>query len=185
MKQVLLVTDAPVSPLEQALTDLGYEVKTESYPIAPAVEQFDLVACHLSAIDKSLLNGLCDAAADVCPLVVVSCEDDPTTIRHAVTEGVSAYVTEPVNFERLRPILDVAFARFEQLQGIRQELKKSQDSLAERKIIDKAKGILMQQKQMDEPSAYRAMQKMAMDRNTKLSELAASIITAADLLTVE
>ena len=84
--------------------------------------------------------------------------------------------------ERLQPILDVAVARFEQDRALREELKSMQGRLAERKVIERAKGLVMKQKGVDEEEAYRVMRKLAMDRNRRLLEIAQQIIDVSDLL---
>jgi len=85
--------------------------------------------------------------------------------------------------DRVRPIVDMALARFEQWQAMRQELDKAQASLAERKIVERAKGIIMKQRQCSEEEAYRLLRKTAMDRNMRLPLVAESVIAMADLLT--
>lgn len=79
-------------------------------------------------------------------------------------------------------VLTVAISRFEQCQAVKRELDDTRSALADRKLIEKAKGILMKQKGMEEGAAYAAMRRMAMDRNLKLVELARSLIAAAELL---
>jgi response regulator NasT len=83
--------------------------------------------------------------------------------------------------ERLQPILEVAVARFEQERALRDELKDAQDRLVERKLVERAKGILMQQKGVSEDDAFRMMRKLAMDRNRRLVDVAAQIIDIADM----
>ena len=80
------------------------------------------------------------------------------------------------------PVLDVAVARFAQERALRDELKSAQDRLAERKIIERAKGLVMKQKGVDEEEAYRVMRKLAMDRNRRLLDVAQQIIDVSDLL---
>lgn len=116
------------------------------------------------------------------PIALFTNSADKETIQQATRAGVSAYVTGISDLQRVGSILDAAIARFECFDELRNELAQTKNSLLERKLIDQAKGILMMRKQMDEPAAYRAMQKMAMDRNTKLVDLARSIIAAAEIL---
>lgn len=117
------------------------------------------------------------------PVVIFTQDDNPALIRSAVAAGVSAYVVGDLDPARVPPVLTVAITRFEQFQGIRRELEDARSALADRKLIERAKGILMKQKQLDEAAAYGAMRRMAMDRNLKLVELARSLIAAAELLT--
>jgi response regulator NasT len=84
--------------------------------------------------------------------------------------------------QRVQPILDVAIARFEDLQSLRNELEDTQIQLADRKRIDRAKGILIKQKNLSEEEAYQWLRKMAMNENLKLAEVADQVIRAAKLL---
>jgi response regulator NasT len=100
----------------------------------------------------------------------------------AMDAGVSAYVVAGLHSERIKPVLDVALARFNTEQRLRAELSDTKLKLAERKSIERAKGYLMQQHQMSEPEAYQKMRRMAMDKNLKLVEVAQRILDVADLL---
>jgi response regulator NasT len=104
------------------------------------------------------------------------------TIQAAIKAGVTAYIVAGMQPERLKPILEVAQARFEADRALRDELKTAQGRLAERKIIEKAKGVVMQQKQISEDDAYRLMRKLAMDRNVTLIELAQQLLNVTQLL---
>ena len=84
--------------------------------------------------------------------------------------------------QRVQPILDVAIVRFEALQSLRNELEESQSQLADRKRIDRAKGILIKQKKLSEEEAYKWLRKTAMDENLKIAEIADQVIRAAKLL---
>jgi response regulator NasT len=103
-------------------------------------------------------------------------------IREAVRAGVSAYVVDGLEVARVKPIIDVARARFEEFQKLRGELAEARQSLAERKLVERAKGILMQRRGLTEDAAYAALRGMAMDRKQKLAEVARSVIDAAELL---
>jgi len=102
--------------------------------------------------------------------------------RAAVEAGVSAYVVDGLQPERLRPVIDAAIARFQILRQIRNELSETRRALEERKIIDRAKGLLMKAKGIDEREAYALLRKAAMDQGRKVAEVAASLVTAAGLL---
>ena len=115
------------------------------------------------------------------PIVLFTDDRANATIQAALRAGVSAYVVAGMQPERLQPILDVALARFEQERALRDELKDAQDRLAERKIIERAKGLLVQQKRVSENDAFQMMRKLAMDRNRRLVEVAQQIIDIAEL----
>jgi len=88
----------------------------------------------------------------------------------------------PVSAKRVKPVLDVAIARFKEVQGLRAELAKTKASLGERKVIERAKGLLMQQRGLSEDDAFRALRKLAMDKNQRLVEVAQALLTYAQLL---
>jgi len=94
-----------------------------------------------------------------------------------VQAGVSAYVVDGLSQERVMPIVEVAVARFREFQSLRQELEDTKTKLADRKIIEKAKGVLMRKRQMDEDQAYQFLRKTAMSRNLKLTEVARVLIS--------
>jgi response regulator NasT len=109
-------------------------------------------------------------------------DDRGEAIRDAVRAGVSAYVVDGLDAERVKSIVDVACARFEQFQRLKLELAEANLKLSERKLVDRAKGILMKSRQLDEESAYRVLRRMAMDKNRRIGEVAQSVIDMQDLI---
>ena len=116
------------------------------------------------------------------PVVMFASDGAPETIREAVRAGVSAYVVDGLDAARIRTIIDVAVARFEDFQRLRAELADANLKLGERKVIERAKGMLMKTRGLDEDAAYAFLRKAAMDRKLKLAEVAQRLIDAADLL---
>ena len=116
------------------------------------------------------------------PVVMFSKDGGSDAIRSAIQAGVAAYVIDGFDINRLRPIVDVAIARFEEHQLLRSELAETSRKLSERKVIEKAKGILMKTRGMDEEAAYKALRKLAMERSKPLAEVAANLIEMAHLL---
>lgn len=116
------------------------------------------------------------------PVVMFARDDDARTIREAVRAGVSAYVVDGLDPERVKSIVDAAVARFEEFQRLRGELADAQLKLSERKLVERAKGILMKSRGMDETTAYAALRKLAMDRKLRVGEVARQLIDAAELL---
>ena len=116
------------------------------------------------------------------PIVMFANDGARDTIRDAVRAGVSAYVVDGLDPARLKTIVDVAVARFENFQALRTQLADAEARLAERKLVERAKGLLMKNRSMDEEAAYAALRRMAMDRKLRLAEVAQRIIDAADLL---
>lgn len=116
------------------------------------------------------------------PIVMFSNTSDEGTIHAAIRAGVSAYVVDGLQPHRLKPIMDVAIARFREHQSLQEELRQARTTLAKRKTIDRAKGILMKQRGLSEQEAYTALRKMAMSRNKKLVDIAESVIIAFNVL---
>jgi two-component system, response regulator / RNA-binding antiterminator len=116
------------------------------------------------------------------PIVLFTNDNDTTHVKDAVAAGVSAYVVAGLAPERIRPILDVAMARFEHEQGLRRELADAKGQLHDRKVIDRAKSLLMQRQNLTEAAAYARLRKAAMDKGLKLGEVAQRMLDAADLL---
>ena len=124
------------------------------------------------------------------PIVMFTNDNDTSHVKHAVAAGVSASIVAGLSAARIRPILDVAMARFEHEQALRRELALTREELGERtaelhnrKIIDRAKGLLMQHQGLSEPQAYERLRKTAMDKNLKLVEVAQRVLDVADLWT--
>jgi two-component system, response regulator / RNA-binding antiterminator len=107
---------------------------------------------------------------------------DTDVMRAAIEAGVSAYVAEGVRPEALRPVIDLAIAQFGQMQRLRAELAATRRALEERKLVDRAKGILMRARGLTEDEAYALLRKTAMDQKRKLADVAAALVTAAGLL---
>ena len=116
------------------------------------------------------------------PVVMFAQDGKPETIKAAIEAGVAAYVVDGLKPDRVRPVVDVAIARFAQFQELRGQLDKARTTLAERKLIEKAKGILMKRRKVDEDEAYGLMRRMAMDQKSRLIDVANKIIEAAELL---
>ncbi|MBS7806828.1 ANTAR domain-containing protein [Variovorax sp. PCZ-1] len=116
------------------------------------------------------------------PIVLFTEDNDTTHVKAAVAAGVSAYIVAGLAPERIRPILDVAMARFEHEQGLRQELQSAKTELQERKTIDRAKGLLMQKQELTEQQAYEKLRKTAMDKGLRLVDVAQRMLDVADLL---
>ncbi|MEW5783275.1 MAG: ANTAR domain-containing response regulator [Pseudomonadota bacterium] len=116
------------------------------------------------------------------PVVMFSQDGNSETIRSAIKAGVAAYVVDGFEIDRLKPVVEVAIARFEELQTLRRELAETSRKLSERKIIEKAKGILMKTRGMDEDAAYAALRKLAMEKSQPLGKVAASLVEMAELL---
>ncbi len=116
------------------------------------------------------------------PVILLTQESDAAVMRAAFRAGVSAYVVDNLDLARLKPIVDVAIARFEEHQNLKQELAVATKKLSERKIVEKAKGILMKTRGLDEDQAYTALRKLAMERAQPLGKVADDLVAMARLL---
>jgi response regulator NasT len=123
------------------------------------------------------------------PIVMFTNDQDADTARAAVSAGVSAYVVAGLAPHRLRPILDVAMARFAreqalktELAGAREEISALNTAMKDRAVIDRAKALLMQRQSLDEATAYARLRKAAMDKNLRMAEVAQRMLDAAELL---
>ena len=189
MQKVLLLEDCSGdSSLRDTLTGLGYDVvadlrdfgalRTEVARIAP-----DVIVVRTHTPTGEMLESLAAVFESAPrPIVVFAREGTREVIRRAVECGVSAYVIDGWASARLTAIIDAATARFEMYDATRRELAATRARLAERKLIEKAKGIVMEQRRLTEGEAYGALRKMAMDQNLALAEVARRVIAVAQLL---
>ncbi|HEX7642483.1 MAG TPA: ANTAR domain-containing protein [Burkholderiaceae bacterium] len=190
MPRVLLVndTDKPIAELCQALTALGYEVLplvATSRELTEAIkrEKPDIVIVDTESPSRDTLEQLALMHASAPrPVVMFSHDSDQQLIRAAVGAGVTTYVVDGLAPERLAPILEVALARFAEESRLRQRLAEVEQELANRKLIDRAKGLLMEKRGMSEAQAYEAMRSQAMKQSVKIAEVARRIIAMSDLL---
>ena len=116
------------------------------------------------------------------PIVLFTEDNDTTHVRDAIAAGVTAYVVAGLAPDRVKPVLDVALARFQHEEHLRRELADARSQLTDRKAIDRAKGLLMQRQGLTEGEAYARLRKTAMDKGLKLGEVAQRILDVADLL---
>lgn len=188
--QLILVEAEParVPALGQLLHGAGCEVLARVAGLAdlarcPQLRQAQLVVLSVAQPDDRLFKALVTAqSATPMPLVLFAADESSATIARAVQAGVSAYVLDGVEPQRVRSILEAAMARFRQFKALADELHRARSQLAERKLIERAKGIVMAQRALTEDQAYKLLRKTAMDRNKRMAEIAESIIAASELL---
>ena len=116
------------------------------------------------------------------PVAMFVDQSDLSLAKSAIEAGVSAYVVDDLRPERLRPVMTAAITRFNVFRRMRDELAETKRALEERKVIDRAKGLLMKARGLSEDEAYSLLRKTAMDQGRKISEVATALVTAADLL---
>nr|WP_294888583.1 ANTAR domain-containing protein [uncultured Limnobacter sp.] len=188
--KVLLVDEEPgrAAILERALLDAGYVLvsrlsSADRLVEHVAVSQPDIVIVDIDSPDRDCLENMAVLSrSNPKPVIMFSDEDNEDTIASAIKAGVSAYVADGMNPDRVRPIVQVAVARFREFQALKNELQKTRDQLADRKLIDKAKGLLMKHRNFNEDEAYHAMRKLAMERNQRLVDTARNVIEVFEML---
>ncbi len=188
--QVLLVKDdlERGALLKQSMREFGHDVVAETTTASDLLRRIeatqpDLLVIDSDAPDDGLLARLRELALhNPLPVVLFTEEDSRDVISKAVHAGVSAYIVDGLDQHRLGAILDVAIARFQETERLRAELQDTRANLQERKVVERAKGILMRQRGFDEPQAYHALRKMAMDKNLRIGQVAENVISVAELL---
>lgn len=148
--------------------------------------QPDIVVIDLENPNRDMLENLFQLARAVeRPIAMFVDRSDHASMEAAIDAGVSAYVVDGLKRERVRPILDMAVSRFNAYSRMARELADARNELAERKLVDRAKGILMKSKGLDEEGAYRLLRKTAMNQNRRIADVAQSLIMAVSLLDSE
>jgi response regulator NasT len=191
MLKVLLVDNTPdrASALKQALSGMeGVEV---ACTVESPLELFDRVAEHKPDVvlidtespSRDVLEQLAAMSSSAPrPVVMFTGDSQDETIRAALRAGVSAYIVDGIAPGRLDPIMRIAIERFEADQQLRAELDETRGKLEERKLVERAKGILMKQRGMSEEDAFAALRSHAMDRGIRLGDAARQLIDIAALL---
>lgn len=190
MLRVMLVDNhlERTAPLKKSLTGAGCEViahlsDTANLDEAVSKLQPDIVIIDTDSPSRDTLEHLIVMSQNA-PRPIVMCTHDGDTekIRAATRAGVSAYVVGGLSNEKLKPVMDAAIARFEEFKALRAELNEANLKLSERKVVEKAKGLLMKQRGIEEDAAYTLLRNMAMKQNIRLATLAEQVVQAAKLL---
>lgn len=182
--RVMLVDDDPgrARLVEEQLQAAGFEVLScisSATGLLFQIEQHrpDVVLIDLQSPDRDVLESLAIVNRhSPTAMVMFAEEDDPGFIREAVAAGISTYLTQGLNPARVRPVIDVALAQFRAFQGLRNELNSARNQLEDRLLIDKAKGLLMRQRRLDENAAHQLLTRLAMDNNQRLRDVAQTVI---------
>ncbi len=188
---ILLVEKNPKasSLLKKALQDFGYHITKHTLFDDNIIKQIDLCQPDILVMatdlpSDKLLNELSEVNQLLpLPIVIFAEHDSPKVIQTAINAGVSAYVVNEIHPHRIKSIISVANERFKAVQTLRNELKQTKTQLESRKYIERAKGLIMQQKQISENEAYGTLRKMAMDQGSSLAMVAKNIIDVCELLT--
>jgi response regulator NasT len=143
----------------------------------------DVVIIDLENPSRDVLEQMLQVSREVARPVAMFVDQSSTAMMEAAIDaGVSAYVVDGLKSERVRSIVDLAITRFNAFSRLQRELEAARFELAERKLIDRAKGILMKTRRLTEEEAYELMRKTAMNQNRKVADIARSVLTAAELL---
>lgn len=183
--RVMLVDNEPERArlVRDALESQGYSVicqrdNTLGLVAAVASQEPDLVIIDMDSPDRDTLDTMA-AMSEHAPRPIVffaSGQSDSNTIQDAVRAGVSAYIVDGLEEHRVKPIIDVAIARFHSFQALRHELLATRSALEDRKRVEQAKGLIMKHQGCDEEEAFRTLRKLAMDRSQRLGQVAEDVI---------
>jgi two-component system, response regulator / RNA-binding antiterminator len=188
--RILLIDEAPerASALEVALEAAGHTVVARLATAVDLTAQIaasgaEVIIVDMNSPDRDTIESLREVTRErPRPILMFVDRSDESMITEAINAGVSAYVVDGLNPARVKPVLDVAIARFNQFQVLNDEIAKAKASLAERKVIERAKGILMRERKLSEEDAYRVLRSAAMEQNKRLADIAESLISAAKML---
>lgn len=142
----------------------------------------DLVLIDLEDPSRDILEGLTHASTPMDrPVAIFVDRSDNDLMKSAIEAGVSAYVVAGLQKDRIKPVMDAAIARFQLFSRIRKELDATKAALADRKLVDRAKGVLMSARGLTEEEAYALLRKTAMDQGKKVSDVAEALVSTAEL----
>jgi len=167
--------------LVEMLREAGYEVVAEAADGAQAIELAQLHKPDLAILDVKMpvLDGISAAEKiiDIAPVLMLTAFSQRELVERARDAGVMAYVVKPFSIGDLIPAIEIAISRHTQMRSLADEVKDLHERLETRKLIDRAKGILMQALNLSEPEAFSWIQRAAMDRRLTMKEVAAAVIS--------
>jgi two-component system, response regulator / RNA-binding antiterminator len=188
--KIVIVDESPIRAaiLEEGLREAGYtsvvrisemqSLLARIYALDP-----DIIVIDLENPSRDILEQMFQVSRAVRrPIAMFVDQSDAASIQASVDAGVSAYIVDGLKKERIKPILDLCVSRFNAFAKLQDELARTKSALEERKVIDRAKGILMKLKGLTEEEAYVLMRSTAMREKKKIGEIAQSILTASELL---
>jgi response regulator NasT len=187
---IVVIDENPVRAaiLEDGLRDAGYTRVTRIGEMTNLLRRLTEIEPEVILIDlenpsRDVLEQMFQVSRIVRrPVAMFVDQSDSAMIQAAVDAGVSAYIVGGLQKERVRPILDMTISRFHAFSRLQDELDEARSKLAERKVIERAKGILMKQRGMAEEDAYRLLRETAMTQKKKLADIAEGVVMAAKLL---
>jgi len=174
--------------IEAGLREAGYDRVTVVHDVSGLARRIteiepDVIVIDLENPNRDMLENMFQLSRAVNrPIAMFVDRADTSSIEAAVDAGVSAYVVDGLRKERVKPILQMAISRFNAFSRMAHELEAARNELESRKVIDRAKGILMKSRGLSESQAYALLRKTAMNQNRKLADVAQSLVTAAEML---
>src|SRR5689334_12475912 len=187
--KIVIVDESPIRAaiLEEGLREAGFTGVVHISEMQSLLAQIfaldpDVILIDLENPSRDVLEQMFQVSRAVRrPVAMFVDQADTASIEAAVDAGVSAYIVGGLRKERIKNILDLCISRFNAFERLQDELDRTRSALEERKVIDRAKGILMSAKNLGEEAAYALLRKTAMNENKKIAEVAQSVITAAEL----
>src|SRR6201990_2732283 len=188
--KIVIVDESPIRAaiLKEGLQEAGFtsvEHISEMYSLLARIYALDpdVILIDLENPSRDVLEQMFQVSRAVRrPIAMFVDQSDSASIQASVDAGVSAYIVDGLKKERIKPILDLTISRFNAFSKLQDELDRTKFALEERKIIDRAKGILMKLKGLTEDEAYVLMRSTAMREKKKIGEIAQSILTASEML---
>ncbi len=174
--------------LRRALQDKGHEVicrmdSSSNLQNSNEMTHADVVIVNSDIPDEEVFANLNDVnKTKPKPIVMFAEKSSSEMANSAIKSGVNAYIVDGLEENRVQPIIDVAIARFREFQALKDELDATRSMLSERKAVEKAKGLLMEHKEITEDEAYQSLRKMAMNKNKRIVDVSESVINAFELL---
>jgi response regulator NasT len=188
--QIVIVDESPIRSaiLEDGLREAGYINVVRISGIANLLARIsavdpDVILIDLENPSRDVLEQMFQVSRVVKrPVAMFVDQSDSASIQASVDAGVSAYIVDGLKKERIKSILDLCISRFNAFSRLQTELEQTKTALEDRKVIDRAKGILMRAKKMSEEDAYALLRRTAMNENKKIAEIAQSVVTASEML---
>ncbi|EGP07461.1 ANTAR domain-containing response regulator [Afipia clevelandensis] len=188
--KIVIVDESPIRAaiLKEGLRDAGFtsvEHIAEMQNLLARIYRIDpdVILIDLENPSRDILEQMFQVSRAVRrPIAMFVDQSDAASIQQSVEAGVSAYIVDGLKKERIKPILDLCISRFNAFSKLQDELDRTRSALEDRKILDRAKGLLMKAKGLTEEEAYVLIRSTAMREKKKIGEIAQSIITAAELL---
>ena len=188
--KIVIIDESPIRAaiLEEGLREAGYTEVVQVNEMQSLMARIsaldpDIIVIDLENPSRDSLEQMFQVSRAVRrPIAMFVDQSDSSMIQASVDAGVSAYIVDGLKKERIKPILDLCVSRFNAFSKLQDELDRTKNALEERKVIDRAKGILMKLKGLTEEEAYVLLRSTAMREKKKIGEIAQSILTASELL---